>query len=199
MAAPSRPVLSLLSSLCCVVAVLAGAGPVAARVVPPEETDLATSLPRPQGGELAPRATPSGSTSRGPGVWPLHPRPVVVEHFDPPLVSWGAGHRGVDLAGHAGQRVRASLAGRVSFTGRVAGRPVVVVDHGATRTTYQPVLASVRRGQRVDAGDVVGRLVATGSHCPARACLHWGLRRGETYLDPLTLVDAPRPVRLWPW
>lgn len=198
MAAHSRPVLALLACLCSVT-MLTVAAPAAARVVPPGETDLAATLPLPPGGDLVPRASFPGSTSRGPGVWPLHPRPVVVEQFDPPLVSWGAGHRGVDLAGHAGQRVRAALAGRVSFTGRVAGRPVVVVDHGATRTTYQPVVASLRRGQRVDAGDVVGRLVATGSHCPVLACLHWGLRRGETYLDPLTLVDAPRPVRLWPW
>jgi hypothetical protein len=29
------------------------------------------------------------------------------------------------------------------------------------------------------------------------ACLHWGLRRGETYLDPMTLLSPPR-VRLLP-
>lgn len=196
MAAPSRPVPALLACLCIAVALLTAAGPASARVVPPEETDLARS--RPSDSDLPPLTRPRSTTGDA-GVWPLRPRPRVVERFDPPLVSWGAGHRGVDLAGHAGQQVRAALAGRVSFTGRVAGRPVVVVDHGATRTTYQPVLASVRRGQRVGAGDVVGRLLATGSHCAPLACLHWGLRRGETYLDPLTLVAAPRPVRLWPW
>ena len=133
------------------------------------------------------------------GVWPMRPRPDVVRRFEPPASRWGPGHRGADLAGHVGQPVRTALAGTVSFVGRIAGRGVVVVDHGATRTTYEPVLGSVSRGQRLAAGDVVGRLAGAGSHCAPRACLHWGLRRGSTYLDPLTLVDAPRPVRLLPW
>lgn len=133
------------------------------------------------------------------GVWPLLPRPEVVRPFDAPQTRWGAGHRGADLAGHAGQRVRTAVAGRVSFVGRVAGRGVVVVDHGSTRTTYEPVLGTVTRGERVAAGEVIGRLASSGGHCLPRSCLHWGLRRGDVYLDPLTLVDAPRPVRLLPW
>ncbi|MCG7207085.1 M23 family peptidase, partial [Streptomyces arenae] len=28
----------------------------------------------------------------------------------------------------------------------------------------------------------------TGAHCGAGACVHWGLLRGETYLDPLLLL-----------
>jgi murein DD-endopeptidase MepM/ murein hydrolase activator NlpD len=133
------------------------------------------------------------------GVWPLRPRPEVVRPFDAPETRWGAGHRGADLAGHPGQPVRTSLAGRVSFVGRVAGRGVVVVDHGGTRTTYEPVLGTVGHGDRVASGAVVGRLSTSGGHCVPRSCLHWGLRRGDVYLDPLTLVDAPRPVRLLPW
>lgn len=147
---------------------------------------------------LRPRA-PSTRAAPARGVWPLLPRPEVVHHFDPPAVRWAAGHRGADLAGHVGQPVRSALAGRVTFVGRIAGLGVVVVSHGATRTTYQPLLATVSRGDRVAAGEPVGRLAGVGSHCSPRACLHWGLRRGETYLDPLSLVDAPRPVRLLPW
>ncbi len=167
-------------------------GPVAAPTT--AATSATSAMARPG---QAPRPAEHPAATRG--VWPLSPRPEVVERFDPPLVSWGAGHRGVDLAGTPGQQVRATLPGRVSFAGRVAGRPVVVVDHGRTRTTYQPVVATRRRGAQVEAGDVVGRLMPTGSHCPPRACLHWGLRRGETYLDPLTLLDLPQPVRLFPW
>jgi murein DD-endopeptidase MepM/ murein hydrolase activator NlpD len=123
----------------------------------------------------------------------------VVHTFDPPAVRWGSGHRGVDLAGQMGQPVRAALAGRVAFVGRIAGVGVVVVDHGTTRTTYQPVAAAVQRGDEVATGTVVGRLEWLGTHCLPAACLHWGLLRGDRYLDPLGLVGGgPRPVRLLP-
>ena len=79
----------------------------------------------------------------------------------------------------------------------LAGRGVVVVDHGDTRTTYEPVTASVAVGTPVAAGDQVGTLERAGSHCFPRACLHWGWIEGETYLDPLRLVGAG-PVRLLP-
>jgi murein DD-endopeptidase MepM/ murein hydrolase activator NlpD len=132
------------------------------------------------------------------GVWPLQPRPPVVTGFDPPATRYGRGHRGVDLLGHVGEAVHTSLGGRVSFAGSLAGRGVVVVDHGSTRTTYQPVAAAVHVGDQVARGEVIGRLLLVGSHCFPRACLHWGLIEGrDHYLDPLVLVGAV-PVRLLP-
>jgi hypothetical protein len=142
--------------------------------------------------------TPVASATGPPGVWPLQPQPEVVHGFDPPDVPWGSGHRGVDLAGRVGQPVHAALAGTVGFAGRVAGRGVVVVDHGDTRTTYQPVTPSVRRGEVVGRGQVIGTLAWFGTHCLPAPCLHWGLLAGMTYLDPLSLVGGPRPVRLLP-
>jgi len=138
------------------------------------------------------RPAPSGSAE-----WPLVPVPDVVSGFDPPETRWGAGHRGVDLAGHAEQPVRAALAGTVTFAGKLAGRGVVVVSHGRTRTTYEPVAATVAVGDSVRAGGRIGRLQSGGSHCAPAVCLHWGLLAGEEYLDPLTLVGAG-PVRLLP-
>jgi murein DD-endopeptidase MepM/ murein hydrolase activator NlpD len=134
------------------------------------------------------------------GVWPLQPTPRVVHAFDPPDSTWGAGHRGVDLAGAVGQAVHAALAGRVTFAARLAGRGVVVVDHGPTRTTYEPVSALVHVGDAVARGQPIGTLELTGSHCFPTACLHWGWRRGETYLDPLLLVGGGPIVLLplWP-
>jgi murein DD-endopeptidase MepM/ murein hydrolase activator NlpD len=132
------------------------------------------------------------------GVWPLRPRPAVVAGFHPPASRWGAGHRGVDLAGAPGAAVHSSLPGTVTFAGRIAGRGVVVVSHGATRTTYEPVTASVAVGDRVGAGTALGHLALFGSHCFPHWCLHWGLIEGrDHYLDPLTLVGAA-PVRLLP-
>jgi murein DD-endopeptidase MepM/ murein hydrolase activator NlpD len=142
-------------------------------------------------------AVPGGTSPDPVGVWPLSPTPEVVRAFDPPDSPYGAGHRGVDLLGAVGESVRAALPGTVTYAGRLAGRGVVVVDHGATRTTYEPVLATVPVGTAVAGGDPLGALELAGSHCFPRACLHWGWIRGETYLDPLRLVGAG-PVRLLP-
>ena len=130
-------------------------------------------------------------------VWPLDPEPQVVTGFSPPTALWSAGHRGADLLGAPGAPVRAALEGRISFAGTIAGRGVVVVDHGTFRTTYEPVRAGVRRGDRVEAAQVIGTLQPGRSHCAPRTCLHWGLIEAGSYLDPLTLV-RPARVRLLP-
>lgn len=143
----------------------------------------------------------SGSTVPAPardGVWPLSPRPQVVRGFDPPATTWGAGHRGVDLLGHQGQPVHAALGGTITFATTLAGRGVVVVDHGGIRTTYEPVDAGVRVGDAVARGAVIGTLQRASSHCFPRTCLHWGLVRVDSYLNPLTLVGAG-PIRLLPF
>jgi murein DD-endopeptidase MepM/ murein hydrolase activator NlpD len=147
---------------------------------------------------LLARAGPASAQVEPRGVWPLSPQPAVAAGFDPPDDPWGAGHRGVDLAGSPGQAVRAAMAGRVGFAGLLAGKGVVVVDHGDTRTTYEPVTATLEVGDEVSAGDMIGRLTVPFSHCFPRACLHWGWRRGDLYLDPLALVGDTGPVRLLP-
>lgn len=134
--------------------------------------------------------------------WPLRPRPAVVRMFDAPSPNWKPGHRGVDLAGAPGQRVYAAAAGTVVFAGELAGRPVVSVAHpGGLRTSYEPVVSSVRAGQRVDAGSMLGELQAGHAGCPAPACLHWGAMWGPAsradYVDPLGLL-ASTPIRLKP-
>jgi hypothetical protein len=154
----------------------------------------------------APQASPlaglgAGRTSADLDSGPWRPpiRPVtVLRGFDPPDRPWLAGHRGVDLRASPGQAVRAAGAGRVTFAADLAGRGVVVVDHGALRTTYEPVDAEVSVGRRVAAGERLGT-VATGSgHCGSGRCLHLGLRRGGTYLDPLLALGASH-ARLVPW
>jgi hypothetical protein len=55
----------------------------------------------------------------------------------------------------------------------------------------------VRRGEQVGVGQTLGRLTVVGGHCVPLACLHWGRRRGEAYLDPLLLLRAG-PARLLP-
>ncbi|HEY9475723.1 MAG TPA: M23 family metallopeptidase [Mycobacteriales bacterium] len=118
--------------------------------------------------------------------------------FDPPDTPYGPGHRGVDLAAAPGTPVLAAGPGVVGYVGVLAGRGVVTVVHAAgLRTTYEPVHPVVRHGRHVLAGTVVGTLEAGHVGCPAPACLHWGLLRGRTYLDPLSLLRRG-PVRLLP-
>ncbi|KUM83007.1 M23 family metallopeptidase [Streptomyces pseudovenezuelae] len=165
---------------------------------------LTAPAPAPERAALTPTATTADAPVPALGrTWPVGARPTVLRGWEPPATVYGRGHRGVDLAAPAGTPVRAVAAGRVSFAGRVAGKPVVSVELTGTdlRTTYEPVTASVEKGAMVTAGEVVGAVEPTGSHCPA-ACVHWGLRRGETYLDPLSLLPPwllrTGPSRLLP-
>ncbi|MEU3982218.1 M23 family metallopeptidase [Streptomyces sp. NPDC026672] len=153
-----------------------------------------------------PRASPVAPVAPVPAVarvWPVGTRPAVVRGWEPPATPYARGHRGVDLAAPPGTPVRAVAAGRVAFAGRVAGRGVVSLTLTGTdlRTTYEPVEASVRRGAEVRAGEVIGTTEPTGGHCGG-TCLHWGLLRAETYLDPLSLLPpwllTRGPSRLLP-
>lgn len=151
---------------------------------------------------LAAPAARADSDLPTPTQWPVGGEQVVLDGFAPPAKDWVPGHRGVDLAAAESDRVRAVAAGRVSFAARLAGRGVVVVEHGAVRTTYEPVRASVEVGDRVPVGGPIGVLEPDG-HCEP-TCLHLGLKRDKEYLDPLRLFATPganpgtAPVRLLP-
>ncbi|SOB81885.1 Peptidase family M23 [Streptomyces sp. 1331.2] len=136
-----------------------------------------------------------GGGRSGARAWPVGGPGGVLGRFEPPAKPWAAGHRGVDLAAAPGAEVRAAAAGVVTFSGLVAGRPVVTVAHPGSgspplRTTYLPVTGTVPVGTAVTAGQVIGQLATDGRHCPAQDCLHWGLLRGGRYLDPLALFGA---------
>ncbi|MDT0481215.1 MULTISPECIES: murein hydrolase activator EnvC family protein [Streptomyces] len=149
---------------------------------------LTAPAPTPRPPFLTPTATDTSVPAIG-RAWPVGARPTVLRGWEPPATVYGRGHRGVDLAAPPGSPVRAVAPGRVSFAGRVAGKGVVSVELTGTdlRTTYEPVTASVKKGAEVAPGEVMGTVEPTGSHCTT-TCVHWGLRRGETYLDPLSLL-----------
>ena len=152
-------------------------------------------------GVLAPSAATAAPEDPPPTValWAAPLADLVVGRpFEAPPHAYGPGHRGVDLVGAVGSPVLAAGDGVVAFGGMVAGRPVVSIDHpNGLRTTYEPVDPSVGAGQAVARGSPIGTLTAGHPGCATESCLHWGLRRGETYLDRLALLRPPR-VRLLP-
>jgi murein DD-endopeptidase MepM/ murein hydrolase activator NlpD len=131
-------------------------------------------------------------------MWPLAPRPAVARPFAAPRSRYGAGHRGVDLASQLGQQVLAVDSGTVSHVGVIAGRGTVSVLHpSGLRSTYEPVVATVHRGDVVARGDPLGTVSDVAGHCAPQTCLHLGAVRGGTYVDPLQLLTTRR-VRLLP-
>ena len=166
-------------------------------------------------GLLGPRSGPSAGPAPGPAgasapapaastapttTWtaPVAGPLVVLRRFDPPPEPWLPGHRGVDLEADVGDPVLAAGVGTVTWAAPIAGRGVVVVAHDdGRRTTYEPVDPSVSLGDPVEAGDPLGVIAAGVGHCGGvPSCLHWGLRRGEDYLDPMLLLRRGRPVLL---
>lgn len=143
---------------------------------------------------------PASAASSTGWRWPLVGVPTVLRPFQPPATPYAAGHRGVDLAAPVGAPVLAAGAGVIGYAGVIAGRGVVTVVHGPLRTTYEPVTAVVRVGQPVTAGQPIGRLEPPTGHCGAgRPCLHWGLLRGDIYLNPLALLGLAHSILLPVW
>lgn len=104
------------------------------------------------------------------------------------------------MAARPGALVHAPADGIVHFTGVIAGRPVLSIDHaGGEISSFEPVIALVRRGHAVKRGDVVGTVAPGPTHCTPETCLHWGVRRNGRYINPLTLLPGWRgPVILLP-
>lgn len=123
------------------------------------------------------------------------PEDYVLSAAEIPEENWKAGHRGVDLNARPGDAIYASRGGTVYFAGVVAGTPVVSILHSdGLRTTYEPVLRTVSKGDPVRRGELIGHL-ADAEALPETARtspgLSWGARDGDVYVDPMTLLGHP--------
>lgn len=113
-----------------------------------------------------------------------------------PLLGVSRAHLGVDFAAPMGTPVRAIASGRVEYAGWKGGSGrYIKIDHGSQlESSYshlQSIRPEVRRGARVQVGQVIGRVgasgLATGPH------LHFALYRNGLYVNPMAVKLPASP------
>jgi len=146
-------------------------------------------------------SAPSIARAAGTWVWPVVG--PIVRGFDPPTSPFGSGHRGIDIAATPSTVLVAPEAGQVTFAGPVGGELFVTIDHGdGVRSTMSWLSAIlVRRNDLVERGQSVA-VSGHGHTALDTPHVHFGVRLGETYVDPLDylgLLEVSSFVRLAPW
>ena len=139
--------------------------------------------------QAKPSAKPVPSTPARPAVsaitlqWPATGQ--VIGKFN------GSSNKGIDIAGKAGDPVRAAASGTVAYAGkgiRAYGN-LLIVKHGndyLTAYAHNQTLM-VKEGQTVKAGQQIATLGRSGS---TRDMLHFELRRQGKAIDPLSALPA---------
>ncbi len=138
---------------------------------------------------------PDGSSMRK--AFTRNPLPVtrITSRFNPkrlhPIFRTVRPHRGVDYGAATGTPVQVTGDGQVAFAGRQGGYGnVAIIDHGrGNRTLYAHLsrfAARMRVGQRVEQGQVIGYVGATGWATGPH--LHYEFQVNGQTKDPLTVA-----------
>jgi murein DD-endopeptidase MepM/ murein hydrolase activator NlpD len=148
-------------------------------------------VPRP--GAAAPAPAPSGSQralaeALSGMIWPL-----AVEREREVSSTYGVRgvrhHDGLDIRGGAGTAIHAARDGRVSYSGWMRGYGnIVILDHGSGVTTRYAHASEllVRAGERVQRGQTIARVGATGNATGNH--LHFEVRWGHHPIDPTRIL-----------
>lgn len=135
-------------------------------------------------------ASAEPAAASGGMVWPV--AGPILRGFDGPDSPYSAGHRGIDIAAPVGTPFHAPEDGVVSFAGKVAGALYVSIDHadGVRSTCSWLTTITVKKGETVTAGEVIGTtgLGHPGSDMPPH--LHFGMKVDGVYVDPMSLLRA---------
>ena len=101
-------------------------------------------------------------------------------------------HRGIDIAAPEGTEVKSPISGTVRFAGFTpAGGGTVSIDAGGgwRITLLQLENVSVHVSDQVTAGEVLGRVAASGDASSSEPHIHFGLiDPNGTYLDPAAFL-----------
>ena len=104
-------------------------------------------------------------------------------------------HSGLDIAGSRGSNIVAPFPGKVVLTGEFFfNGNSVFIDHGqglVTMYCHMDKLES-KQGQWVEAGDIIGKIGATGRVTGPH--LHWTVSLNNTRIDPVLFIN-PHPEK----
>ena len=151
------------------------------------------------GGALASGGiTPGGTSSEGGGASAF---PIRGNHTYGDGIGAGRGHQGQDLMASCGKKVVAARAGRVrlvDYQASGAGNYVVIKGQGHSYDyVYMHMLkrVTVRKGERVEAGDQIGSVGSTGR---STAChLHFEMWKAPGWYRGGALENPTPSLKRW--
>lgn len=172
------------------------------RGVPPKTVDpppeIAARIAREQAAVAAARARDDARSDFAQSfIWPLRANGRISGRFGSARSyngKPGAPHSGTDVAAASGTLLHAPAAGVVTFAEPslylTGGTLLLDHGHGVSSAFLHLSRIDVSVGQRVEQGDVLGAVGATGRATGPH--MHWGLNWFEVRLDP-QLVASPMP------
>lgn len=108
-----------------------------------------------------------------------------------PFTGGAAMHSGLDFRGRTGDPILAAANGKVTFVGTKAGYgKLVEISHGnglVTRYAHMSAFKA-KRGQAVEAGDVIGAIGSTGRSTGPH--LHFEVRINDRAVNPRPFLEA---------
>lgn len=147
-------------------------------------------------GGVGPGGTSPDAPEAGDGVFPVR-----AKHTYGDGLGAGRNHQGVDLMAKCGKPVVASYSGRIQlndYQANGAGNFVVVDGAGKLEdTVYMHMLerSKLRKGETVQAGDVIGRIGTTGR---SSAChLHFEIWSAPGWFEGGKPLDPQPYLRAW--
>jgi murein DD-endopeptidase MepM/ murein hydrolase activator NlpD len=108
-----------------------------------------------------------------------------------PFDGSAAMHSGLDFSGPTGAPIHAAAAGTIIFVGKHAGYGnLVEISHGNGLTTRYAHMSkfAAKRGQKVEAGDVIGAVGSTGRSTGPH--LHFEVRINDRAVNPRPFLEA---------